>query len=87
MNMYPPVDLIEEMNCIKCNKKIPPKRLEILPGTKTCVNCSTESAKRGVPVMKGKGDHTWVEIEVLTQEQYDKYEKLNSKKNKLDNLN
>jgi len=85
--MYPPVDLIEDMKCIKCNIVIPPKRLEIIPGTKTCVNCSTESAKRGVPVMKGKGDHTWVEMEVLTQEQYDTYEKLNSKKNKLDNPN
>ena len=87
MNMYPTVDLIEIMNCIKCNNIIPPKRLEIIPGTKTCVNCSTVSAKRGVPVMKGKGDHTWVEMEVLTQEQYDTYEKLNSKKNKLDNPN
>lgn len=83
--MYSPVDIIEIMNCIKCNQKIPPKRLEILPGTKTCVNCSTESAKRGVPVMRGKGDHTWVDLEVMTQEQYNQYENLKtpiSKRNK-----
>lgn len=76
MNMYATTDVIEDMNCIKCNIKIPPKRLEILPGTKTCVNCSTESAKRGVPVMRGTGDHTWVDLEVLTQEQFDEYENL-----------
>lgn len=74
--MYATTDVIEDMNCIKCNIKIPPKRLEILPGTKTCVNCSTESAKRGVPVMRGTGDHTWVDLEVLTQEQFDEYENL-----------
>ena len=80
--MYPPVDTIEIMNCIKCNKKIPPKRLEIIPGTKTCVNCSTESAKRGIPVMRGTGDHTWVDLEVMTQEQYNQYEELTTKPSK-----
>ncbi len=87
MNMYPPIDIIEIMDCIKCKKEIPPKRLEIIPTTKTCVNCSTESAKRGVPVMKGKGDHTWVDLEVLTQEQYEQYEKFKDGKNKLDTPN
>jgi len=76
MCMYMVLDEIEIVNCIKCNIKIPPKRLEILPGTKTCVNCSTESAKRGIPVMRGTGDHTWVDLEVLTQEQFDEYENL-----------
>ena len=82
MNMYPPVDTEEIMNCIKCNIKIPPKRLEILPGTKTCVNCSTESPKRGVTVMRGSGDHTWVDLEVLTQEQFEAFEKLEKEKSK-----
>jgi hypothetical protein len=82
MNMYATTDIIEDMNCIKCNIKIPPKRLEILPGTKTCVNCSTESAKRGVPVMRGTGDHTWVDLEVLTQEQFDEYKELTTKPSK-----
>jgi hypothetical protein len=26
--------------------------------------------------MRGSGDHTWVDLEVLTQEQYDEYENL-----------
>jgi thiazole synthase ThiGH ThiG subunit len=81
--MYTVIDEIEVMNCIKCNQKIPPKRLEILPNTKTCVNCSTTAPKRGVPVMRGTGDHTWVDLEVMTQEQFEKFEKLDkeSKKN------
>tara|TARA_R100001509_G_scaffold159268_2_gene125499 strand:+ start:1470 stop:1802 length:333 start_codon:yes stop_codon:yes gene_type:complete len=80
--MYATTDTTEIMNCVKCNIKIPPKRLEILPGTKTCVNCSTESAKRGIPVMRGKGDHTWVDLEVMTQEQYDQYEELTTSPSK-----
>lgn len=31
------------MNCIVCGTPIPEKRLQILPGTKTCVNHSTAS--------------------------------------------
>ena len=31
--------------CSNCNIEIPIERLEILPHTKTCVNCSTERAK------------------------------------------
>ena len=73
MDMYPPVDIIEDMKCIKCDKTINPKRLEILPGTKTCVNCSTTSPKRGVPIMRGSGDHTWVDLEIMTQEQFEKF--------------
>lgn len=31
--------------CSKCNVIIPLERLEILPNTQTCVNCSTEKRK------------------------------------------
>jgi hypothetical protein len=75
------------MKCVKCNNEIPPKRLEIIPGVKTCVNCSTETAKRGVPVMRGSGDHTWVDLDIMTQEQYEQIEELNKKSSKLDNPN
>tara|TARA_R110001599_G_scaffold316076_1_gene525135 strand:+ start:80 stop:340 length:261 start_codon:yes stop_codon:yes gene_type:complete len=73
------------MDCRKCGNEIPPKRLEIIPGTKTCVNCSTESPKRGVPVMRGTGDHTWVDLDIMTQDQYEQFEELNKKSTKLDN--
>lgn len=33
------------MNCKKCGTEIPFERVEILPHTKTCVNCSTEKRK------------------------------------------
>lgn len=33
--------------CIHCNTEINPMRLEILPDTQTCVECSTEEKKVG----------------------------------------
>lgn len=66
----------EKMKCIKCGVKIPPKRLKILPNTKTCVKCSTTGAYVGRPVQYGKGDHTYVELDIMTPEQAKKLEKL-----------
>ena len=43
------------------------------------INCSTVSAKRGVPVMRGTGDHTWVDLEVMTQDQFERYEEMENK--------
>ena len=59
----------EIMKCIKCEEEIPSKRLEILPGIKTCVNCSTTGAYVGRPVQLGQGDHTCTELEIMTPEQ------------------
>jgi RNA polymerase-binding transcription factor DksA len=64
-----------KMDCTLCGEKIHPKRLEILPKTKTCVKCSTDAPKRGAIVMGGAGDHTWVDLMVMDQDQFDKYEK------------
>ena len=50
------------------------------------INCSNESPKRGVPVMKGSGDHTWVELDIMSQEQYEELEELKKKSSKLDNI-
>ena len=85
MDMYSPVYTIETMKlkmmkCPKCEGEMPVKRREL--GYHVCINCSTESAKRGIPVMRGTGDHTWVDLEVMTQEQYDQYEELNTKPSK-----
>ena len=59
----------EIMKCIKCEEEIPSKRLEILPGVKTCVNCSTTGAYVGRPVQLGQGDHTCTELAIMTPEQ------------------
>lgn len=77
------------MKCIKCGAEIPAKRLEIIPGCKTCVNCSDTTAKRGIPVMRGSGDHTWVELEIMDQDQFDRYEEMTkpSSKKKLSKKN
>ena len=62
--------LIEEIvKCTKCGKEIPPKRVEILPNTKTCVNCSTTGAYVGRPVQLGKGEDTYIELDIMTPEQ------------------
>ena len=59
----------EKLICIKCDENIPPKRLEILPGTKTCVNCSTTGAYVGRPIQLGKGEDTYIELDIMTPEQ------------------
>ncbi len=71
---------LKMMACPKCGNPMPVKRKEL--GYHVCVNCSTESAKRGIPVMRGTGDHTWVDLEVLTQEQFDEYKELTTKPSK-----
>ena len=44
--------------CIKCKKDMPELRLTQY-GYKVCVNCSSVGTKRGIPITKGSGDHTW----------------------------
>ena len=56
---------MESKKCVKCPKMINPLRLKALPGTNTCVECSTVGAKRGVPVMFGSKDHTWTDLVVI----------------------
>ena len=51
------------MNCIKCQEKIPPQRLEIIPETKTCVNCSSTSKWYVRNIISGKT--TYCETEVI----------------------
>jgi hypothetical protein len=66
---------MENRICIKCREIINPLRIKALPTAKTCVECSTTGAKRGVPMMFGEKDHTWTDIVLMEPEQYDVYEK------------
>lgn len=54
------------MSCIKCGNKITQGRLEAIPGTKTCVNCSSTSKWYVRSVVTGKT--TYSETEIIKDE-------------------
>mgnify|MGYP000291617118 CR=1 FL=1 len=58
--------------CIKCDTEMPELRLTKF-GYKVCVNCSTVGTKRGIPVMRGSGDHTWTETVIMEEDQYEQF--------------
>ena len=74
--------MMESKNCIKCKEEIPPLRLKALPGARTCVECSTTGAKKGVPVMFGTKDNTWTDLVVMEDKDFQQYKERekNSKK-------
>ena len=78
--------MIEERKCVKCREVINPLRLKALPTAKTCVECSTTGAKRGVPMMYGEKDHTWTDMVIMEPEEFDRFEKLNKQKVSFDTL-
>jgi len=78
--------MTEERKCIKCKEAINPLRLKALPTAKTCVECSTTGAKRGVPMMYGEKDHTWTDMVIMEPEEFDRFEKLNKQKSSFDVL-
>jgi hypothetical protein len=78
--------MTEERKCIKCREAINPLRLKALPTAKTCVECSTTRAKRGVPMMYGEKDNTWTDMVIMEPEEYDRFEKLNKQVSSFDVL-
>jgi hypothetical protein len=78
--------MTEERMCVKCREAINPLRLKALPTAKTCVECSTTGAKRGVPMMYGEKDNTWTDMVIMEPEEYDRFEKLNKLKSSFDIL-
>jgi RNA polymerase-binding transcription factor DksA len=64
--------------CVKCKTEIPEGRLKALPGTTTCVNCSSSKMKRSITVTKGEGEDTYNDIIIF---EADEYEKLYGKDN------
>jgi hypothetical protein len=63
------------IKCIKCLEVINPLRIKALPNTKVCVECSTAGAYQAVTTTEGNGDHTWNDLQILTQDQFDNYQK------------
>ena len=77
---------MENKKCIICKEIINPLRIKALPTTKTCVECSTTGAKRGMPVMFGDKDNTWVDMVMMDSDEFDKFEKANKKKPRFDKI-
>jgi hypothetical protein len=77
---------MENRLCIKCREEINPLRLKALPSAKTCVDCSTTGAKRGVPMMFGEKDHTWTDMVIMEADEFDKFEKASKQKVTFDTL-
>jgi hypothetical protein len=69
--------------CRSCGVQIAPKRLEILPTATSCVPCSTTEKKGAITVMKGEGDHTWVETIFMEREDYLRYMEQENKTKKI----
>jgi hypothetical protein len=78
--------MTENRKCIKCKEAINPLRIKALPTAKTCVECSTTGAKRGVPMTFGEKDHTWTDMVIMEPDEYDKFEKLNRQQPKFEIL-
>ena len=64
--------IMEMIPCSKCEQDMPKLRLTQY-GYDFCVNCSTVGAKRGVPIMRGSGDHTWTETVIMEKDQYEDF--------------
>jgi predicted nucleic-acid-binding Zn-ribbon protein len=77
---------LEMIPCIVCKKDMPKLRLEKY-GYKNCINCSTTETYKAVITTNGEGDHTWNDIQILTDKQYKEYNQGGDKRtNKLDDL-
>ena len=64
---------IMAVECLGCGEEIHPKRLEILPNTKHCVQCSDVGRKRGVTVQRGEGDHSYTDVVIMEEKDYSEY--------------
>lgn len=65
--------------CNKCGEQINPKRIQILPNTRTCVLCSTVEKKGGIVVTLGEKDHTCNELVIMDRDELLRTEKGNKK--------
>tara|TARA_R110000787_G_scaffold264550_1_gene370463 strand:+ start:76 stop:297 length:222 start_codon:yes stop_codon:yes gene_type:complete len=70
--------------CIKCSDEIPAGRLKALPDTKVCISCSTAGRKKAITITGGKGEDTYNDIVLVSEEDYKEYTKDEVRKNTLD---
>ena len=60
--------------CVVCKEDMPELR-KIKFGYANCVNCSTVKPKRAYVTTGGTGDHTWNDIQILSAEDAERYER------------
>jgi RNA polymerase subunit RPABC4/transcription elongation factor Spt4 len=72
---------MENRICIKCKQEINPLRVKALPNTKTCVDCSTVGAKKGMSMVYGEKDHTWNDMVIIDATEADRMERTKQNKN------
>tara|TARA_Y100000361_G_C10953810_1_gene235215 strand:+ start:336 stop:602 length:267 start_codon:yes stop_codon:yes gene_type:complete len=60
--------------CVSCGAPMPELR-KIKFGYTVCVNCSTVKPKRAVVTTGGTGDHTWNDIQILSAEDAERFER------------
>ena len=65
---------MESKNCVYCKQEINPLRIKALPNTKTCVDCSTVGAKKGMSMVFGEKDHTWNDMIIVEPEEVNRLE-------------
>lgn len=63
---------VKMISCTKCGGDMPELR-KTEYGYDFCVNCSTVGAKRGLPIQRGSGDHTWTETVIMEEDAYIRY--------------
>jgi hypothetical protein len=63
---------MEMISCTRCGSSMPELRLTKY-GYDFCVDCSTVGTKRGIPVTRGSGDHTWTETIIMEEDQYEQF--------------
>lgn len=57
------------MDCIRCNKPIPPARLEAVPGTAFCAPCKEATGDEPPRLGRMRFDHkTGGELEIVSKE-------------------
>ena len=66
---------MESRNCVYCKQEINPLRVKALPSTKTCVDCSTVGAKKGMSMVFGEKDHTWNDMIIVEASDADRIER------------
>ena len=55
---------IPQIECKICGRPMPLIRLTKF-GYNFCVNCSNVDIKRGIPVTRGTGEDTWIDLEIV----------------------